>query len=184
MINKLSLSKTNQYTFTFRRNNDSKNNNLEKSPKQDIFEMSVGYVNDLHGQTNNMTRILSGIKGDLRLSAGDNNIGDEKNKAVNRAVIKFMNMANIKGSALGNHEMDTRQKDFVDTAKDFKGDYFAVNLKQAAKDTLGVDDEEFEHDELNKVIKKSSIIRNAVQNSELYIAKCHFDHSTGLVNLI
>lgn len=34
------------------------------------------------------------------------------------------------------------------------------------------------------LIKKSSIIRNAVQNSELYIAKCHFDHSTGLVNLI
>ncbi len=158
MINKLSLPKINLYTFTFRRNNDSKNNNLEKSPKQDVFEMTVGYVNDLHGQTNNMTRILSGIKGDLRLSAGDNNIGDEKNKKVNRAVIKFMNMANIKGSALGNHEMDTRQKDFVDTAKDFKGDYYAVNLKQAAKDTLGVDDEEFEHDELNKVIKKTSII--------------------------
>ena len=50
---------------------------LEKSPENDKFEMSVGYVNDEHGQTNNMMRILSGLKGDLRVSAGDNDIGDE-----------------------------------------------------------------------------------------------------------
>ena len=36
-----------------------KANNQQK----DTFEMSVGYVNDLHGQTNNMMRILSGVKG-------------------------------------------------------------------------------------------------------------------------
>ncbi len=34
------------------------------------------------------------------------------------------------------------------------------------------------------LMQKSKIIRNAVNNSELYIAKCHFDHSTGLVELI
>lgn len=34
------------------------------------------------------------------------------------------------------------------------------------------------------LIQKSSIIRNAVNSGELYIAKCHFDHSTGLVDLI
>ena len=36
----------------------------------------------------------------------------------------------------------------------------------------------------DKLLKTSSIIKNAVYNGELYIAKCHFDHSTGLVDLI
>ena len=157
---KVALSNINPYTFTFRKSQDtSKHNNLEKTPEKDVFEMSVGYVNDLHGQTNNMTRILSGIKGDLKLSAGDNDIGDEKNKAVNRAVMKFMNLAGISGSALGNHELDTKQKDFVDTINGFNGDYFAVNLKQSPIETQDPDDvEEQEHIELNKFIKKSSII--------------------------
>ena len=32
--------------------------------------------------------------------------------------------------------------------------------------------------------EKSKIVSNAVKNNDLLIAKCHFDHSTGLVNLI
>jgi len=32
--------------------------------------------------------------------------------------------------------------------------------------------------------EKSEIIRNALSSGDLYIAKCHFDHSTGLVNFI
>ncbi len=36
----------------------------------------------------------------------------------------------------------------------------------------------------NVLMERSTIIRDAVQNDKLYIAKCHFDHSTGLVNLI
>ena len=34
------------------------------------------------------------------------------------------------------------------------------------------------------LLEKSGIIKNAVNSGRLYIAKCHFDHSTGLVNLI
>lgn len=34
------------------------------------------------------------------------------------------------------------------------------------------------------LMEKSEIVKNAVNNGDLYIAKCHFDHSTGLVNLI
>ena len=34
------------------------------------------------------------------------------------------------------------------------------------------------------LLEKSEIIKNAVNSGRLYIAKCHFDHSTGLVNLI
>ena len=156
---KISLSNINPQLFTFRESKAPKQNNLEKSPQKDSFEMSIGYVNDLHGQTNNMTRILSGIKGDLRVSAGDNNIGDEKNKAVNLAVIKFMNMAGIKGSAVGNHELDTKQKDFVDTANKFNGNYFALNLKQARiEDEDAEEVEEQERTQLDKVIKKSAIV--------------------------
>ena len=148
---KVSLPKINQYTFTFRKSEPSKNNILEKSPQQDTFEMSVGYFNDLHGQTNNMLRILSGLKGDLKFSGGDNGIGDEKNKAVNNAVIKFMNLAGINGSALGNHELDTKQNDFVDTVSKFNGNYFAVNLKQDLS-------EEDDHAELNNALKRSAVV--------------------------
>ena len=34
------------------------------------------------------------------------------------------------------------------------------------------------------LMTKSKIVREAVEKRELYIAKCHFDHSTGLINLI
>ncbi len=34
------------------------------------------------------------------------------------------------------------------------------------------------------LMKKSQIIKNAVESKKLYIAKCHFDHTTGLVELI
>ena len=34
------------------------------------------------------------------------------------------------------------------------------------------------------LLKHSEIISNAVKNNDLYIAKCHLDHSTGIVSLI
>ena len=34
------------------------------------------------------------------------------------------------------------------------------------------------------LLERSKIIRESVETKDLYIAKCHFDHSTGLVNLI
>lgn len=34
------------------------------------------------------------------------------------------------------------------------------------------------------LLEKSTIIKNAVEKNELLIAKCHFDHSTGLVSII
>ena len=71
------------------------NSKFEKSLQKDSFELTVGYVNDTHGQTNNMMRILSGINADLKLSAGDNDIGDEKNKAIHNATIKFLNITSF-----------------------------------------------------------------------------------------
>jgi len=104
---------------------------LERTPKEDLFELKIGYVNDLHGQTNNMMRILSGIKGDIILSGGDNDIGDEKNRPVHDATAKFLNLAGVRGTALGNHEMDTMQGDLKETAKKFNGDILAVNIEQS-----------------------------------------------------
>ena len=34
------------------------------------------------------------------------------------------------------------------------------------------------------LLEKSTIIKNSVEKNELLIAKCHFDHSTGLVSII
>lgn len=101
-----------------------------EEPKSDTFELSIGYVNDTHGQVNNMMRILSGLKGDIKLSAGDNDIGDEKNKAIHRATAKFLNLADIKASAFGNHELDTSQADFIDTLKYLKTKILAVNFNK------------------------------------------------------
>ena len=103
-------------TFKGEQNNSKSASPLKKSLANDSFEMSIGYINDTHGQTNNMMRILSGLSGDLKLSAGDNDIGDEKNKPIHRATAKFLNIADIKASALGNHEMDTTQADLMETA--------------------------------------------------------------------
>lgn len=36
----------------------------------------------------------------------------------------------------------------------------------------------------NVLLEKSKIVKTAVDKGELYIAKCHLDHDTGLVNLI
>lgn len=125
----------------------------------DTFELSVGYINDTHGQTNNMMRILSGIKGDLRLSAGDNDIGDEKNIGVHKATTTFLNIAGIRATALGNHELDTTQSDCITSIEDFKGDVLSINYKQ---DSL---DEQSEEDiknlglaDLDKHLKNSTIV--------------------------
>ena len=133
---RISTNKFNIPKINFRSGDDNKSvtipkdSKLEKTPQNDTFEMSVGYVNDEHGQTNNMMRILSGLKGDLRVSAGDNDIGDEKNKAVHRATMKFLNLANITATALGNHEMDTTQSDLLDSIEDYDGDILATNMNQ------------------------------------------------------
>ena len=129
----LSTTSFNIQNRSFRGEQGKTRNNMlpEKSPKNDSFEMSVGYINDTHGQTNNMMRILSGLSGDICLSAGDNDIGDEKNKPVHKVTAKFLNIANIKASALGNHEMDTTQADLIETAKDYNGEFLALNVNKS-----------------------------------------------------
>lgn len=156
---KVSLPKLNQYTLPFQKTPNTTPAKTDKSTGKDTFEMSIGYVNDIHGQTNNMMRILSGIKGDLRLSAGDNDIGDEKNKTVHKATTKFLNIAGIKASALGNHEFDTKQNDFINTVKDFQGDVLSANFKKESIENQDKDVvEEQGRVDLDEYVKKSSIV--------------------------
>ena len=140
-------------------NNTVGENKFERQPKKDSFELSVGIVNDIHGQTNNMIRILSGIKGDIVLSAGDNDIGDEKNAAVHNATVQFMNMAKIKGTAFGNHELDTTQVDAENSIKQMDAHVLSVNLKkldnwETADDNIA----EYGRADLDKKLEKSAII--------------------------
>lgn len=152
-----SSPKFNKPTTSFKKNEQTKPANLEKTPKNDSFEMSVGYVNDTHGQTNNMMRIIGGLKGDLRVSAGDNDIGDEKNKSVHKATARFLNLAGIKASALGNHELDTTQKDFVGTVKMFNGEILSSNFRKKSVEDID-DDNQNNHAHLENYIKKSTIV--------------------------
>ena len=157
---KILLTNNNQQYFNFKKSPNTTPANLEKSPKSDTFEMSIGYVNDIHGQTNNMMRILSGLKGDLRLSAGDNDIGDEKNQAVHKATNTFLNLANIKATALGNHEFDTTQADFVEHSKIFNGDVLSANLKKHHDEIFDNDDKNILNGrvDIDHYIKKSSVV--------------------------
>ena len=132
---------------------------LERTPEKDSFELKIGYVNDLHGQTNNMMRILSGIKGDIILSGGDNDIGDEKNRHVHDATVKFLNLAGVRGTALGNHEMDTMQGDLKETADKFNGNILAINIEQKPLTEQSQEEiENFNKTELKDFIKPSIIV--------------------------
>ena len=130
-----------------------------QQPQNDTFELSVGYINDTHGQANNMMRILSGIKGDLRLSGGDNDIGDEKNKAVHKMTAKFLNLAKITASAFGNHELDTTQADFIDNMAMTEGTYLSANFKKNdAWEELEDNLEEYGRAGVDKELEKSKIV--------------------------
>ena len=60
---RISTNKFNIQKINFRSGDDNKNviipkdSKLEKTPQNDTFEMSVGYVNDEHGQTNKKKRM-------------------------------------------------------------------------------------------------------------------------------
>lgn len=133
--------------------------NKTKETPNDSFELSVGYINDTHGQANNMMRILSGLKGDLRLSGGDNDIGDEKNKAIHKMTAKFLNMAGIQASAFGNHELDTTQADFIDNMKDTNATYLSANFKKSdAWEDMEDNLEEYGRAAVDKELDSSKIV--------------------------
>ena len=70
-----------------------------------------------------------------------------------------MNLANIKASALGNHEIDTTQKDCIDSIERFNGDMLSINYKKDPIETQSEEDiEKLGRAELDKHLKNSTIV--------------------------
>lgn len=150
---------TSKITFKSSQNKNSYIQPKIKPIPNDTFELSVGYINDIHGQTNNMMRVLSGFKGDLKLSAGDNDIGDEKNVGIHKATTTFLNVAGIVASALGNHELDTSQKECINAIKNFNGKILSINYKKKSDGNLSEENiNKFGIADLDKHLMGSTIV--------------------------
>ena len=159
----LKISSTNFHIIPFKSNTQSSyslnNSLLERSPENDKFEMSVGYVNDIHGQPNNMMRILSGIKGDLKVSGGDIDIGDEKNEAIHYAATQFLNIADIKAGVLGNHEIDMNQKSCIEAINRMNGEMLAINFEQIPLSEQSPEEiQKLGRADLKGALKKSTVV--------------------------
>lgn len=98
-------------------------------------KLKIGYINDFHGQLTKMERTILPLKDcDLRVSGGDNFLGDELNENLNKGVAKYMNLANIDASPVGNHELDMSQKNFMDLTKNLKTKLVDANYRQVIND--------------------------------------------------
>lgn len=111
-------------------------NSVSQTPK--TTRTSIFYINDLHGQTNNMERITSAsndfdafVPSDktdkLKLAAGDVLLGEDLK--VNQAADKFLRVNKFMASALGNHELDSSPKDMVNITKDSDCKLLGFNAK-------------------------------------------------------
>lgn len=116
---------------------------LKPQPQADSFvksnnknsQIRIAYINDFHGQLTKMGRTVLALKDyDLRLSGGDNFLGDEQNIGLNKGVARFMNLANIDFSPIGNHELDMDQKSFMEVTKDLKTQLLDANYRQDIPD--------------------------------------------------
>jgi len=105
-------------------------------------KMKVGYINDFHGQLTKMERTIVPLQDcDVRFSAGDILLGDDRNSMLNKAVVKYLNLANIEASAIGNHEIDASQKSFMDTTAPLKTKFVNVNYRQYPESTQDIPQE-------------------------------------------
>lgn len=99
-------------------------------------KIKIGYINDFHGQLTKMERTIIPLQDcDIRLSGGDNFLGDELNESLNKGVAKYMNYANIDASPVGNHELDMSQKKFMEITKDLNTKLVDCNYRQVINDT-------------------------------------------------
>lgn len=101
------------------------------NPNDGSTKIKIGYINDFHGQLTKMERTIIPLQNcDIRLSGGDNFLGDERNISLNKGVAKYMNLANIDASPVGNHELDMNQKTFMDITKGLNTKLVDCNYRQ------------------------------------------------------
>lgn len=105
------------------------------NPNDGSTKIKIGYINDFHGQLTKMERTIIPLQDcDIRLSGGDNFLGDERNVSLNKGVAKYMNLANIEASPVGNHELDMNQKTFMDITKGLNTKLVDCNYRQIIDD--------------------------------------------------
>ena len=105
------------------------------NPNDGSTKIKIGYINDFHGQLTKMERTIIPLQNcDIRLSGGDNFLGDERNVSLNKGVAKYMNLANIDASPVGNHELDMNQKTFMDITNGLKTKLVDCNYRQVIDD--------------------------------------------------
>lgn len=130
------------------------------NPNDGSTKIKIGYINDFHGQLTKMERTIIPLQNcDIRLSGGDNFLGDERNISLNKGVAKYMNLANIDASPVGNHELDMNQKTFMDITKGLNTKLVDCNYRQI------IDPKEAEklYNETNKAPINDRFINSYVQ---------------------
>lgn len=111
---------------------------VQTNPIQKRTKLSVFYINDMHGNIDNMAGMIAASdKFDretqkenvdtLKLSAGDNFSGGDSKK--NQVVINLLNRMGIDASAVGNHEFDSTISTFYKFLNPDKTKFLAANAK-------------------------------------------------------
>ncbi len=101
-------------------------------------KLSIFYINDLHGNIDNMSglvaasdkfdrEIKSSTTDTLKISGGDNIAGGDKKK--NKLVINLLSRMGINASAVGNHEFDSTISSFYTYLNPDKTKFIAANAK-------------------------------------------------------
>lgn len=116
-----------QQTSPVQNKNDDKN-----SP----VKTSIFYINDVHGQNIRMERLISAVtqfdsfvpsgNDKLKLASGDIMLGEDE-KSVKTAD-KFLNLAGIMATVVGNHECDMPTQQFVKLVDDKKYKLLGINM--------------------------------------------------------
>lgn len=98
-------------------------------------KLSIGYINDFHGQLTKMERTIIPLKNtDIRVTGGDTLLGDERNIPLNKGVVKFLNLAGYAAAPVGNHELDMDQKTFMQLTQKLNTKLLAANYRQVISD--------------------------------------------------
>ena len=130
-----SFQKKTPITFRAQNNEQEISQNQQCRPNNQPTKLSIGYINDFHGQLTKMGRTILPLKNaDIRVTGGDTFLGDERNIPLNKGVAKFLNMANYEASPIGNHELDMDQKTFMELTKDLKTKFVDANYRQEIAD--------------------------------------------------
>ena len=128
---------------------DDKNSNpIQPDGK---VRLKVGYLSDVHGQYKKLEKIADAFSDcDIKLSGGDNMIGDDRNNKINECILEYMDGENFESSALGNHDADMSEKNFKEMTKDHNMKYMAANFKQDASTLVNkkTQNSEYIHDRL------------------------------------